>query len=59
MNQMTKSRRANHRQDERDLVFEQSLSTGILHWQELGYVDFKDLIHQTRERNTFKDDTAD
>lgn len=45
-----------HLEDERDLVFEQSRSTGIVNWQELGHMDFKDLIHFTRQKNALFED---
>ncbi len=48
-----------HLEDERDLVFEQSRSTGIVNWQELGQMDFRDLVHETRERNVYNEESED
>ncbi len=48
-----------HLENECDLVFEQSRSTGIVNWQELGQMDFRDLVHQTRERNIYNEELED
>ncbi|GEM_PF-6621555 len=36
-----------------DVYLKESLSTGILEWQELAQIDFQDLIHIVREKNIF------
>ncbi len=48
-----------HLEDEKAVCLEKSMSTGILDWQELGHLDFKDLISQTRERNFYSEELDD
>ncbi len=38
-------------ENERRSYLDRSLATGVFHWQEMGHLDFQDLIELARENN--------
>ena len=48
-------KRPHEEQDEKHLCLDQSRTTGIFHWQEFAFLDFKDLMELAQETHEFQD----